>query len=264
MFGKLLKYEWKASVRVMTILALAALGLAVFAGLDLRFLEAYNDGTLPDDFVFFFLPAVIFMLFAYIGFALYAAAGQIILLIRFYKTRFTDEGYLTFTLPVKASQIYLSSAVNMLIWQAITTAVIILSIFIVTLIGNGWNSFLEFCGRIPEYLFGYPLYSDLIAIPFYSISSVLITMSAIVIGSVLVKRHKLLASFGIMYGASSASSSIGFGVTMFLVIVLAANNIDADAITNMIPLMITLFPAIAGVVGYFISIRLMKTKLNLP
>lgn len=267
MFAKLLKYEWKASVRVLTILALCALGLAVLCGLDIRFIGSYLTGQTDDSMVLLFITAFFFLYFAYIGFILYASAGQLILLIRFYKTRFTDEGYLTFTLPVKTSHIYLSSMVNMLIWQTITTAVLILCVLIAIVIGLPWNSVVEFFTGFPEVmgeiLSELPIIGYLAAIPLAAISSVLIPMSAIVIGSVLVKRLKLLASFGIMYGVSTVAGIIGGAISLILAIVVAAEEGDPQIIFNVSPLLSTLFSTLLGVAGYIISIRLMKTKLNL-
>ena len=203
MFAKLLKYEWKSCVRLMTVLAACALGVAVLCGLNIRFIVAYETGKLDDAFAFAMIPSFLFLIFAYYGFIIYASANHYILLYRFYKTRFTDQGYLTFTLPVKTNHIYLSSAVNILIWQAISITVLLACVAIIIFIGLPWKSVAMFLSAIPNaiHLFftDFPGFIYLIYIPLTSVSSVFISMSAIVVGSVLVKRHKLLASIGIWF-----------------------------------------------------------------
>ena len=122
MFAKLLKYEWKATSKLLGVLSLAALGVGVVGTSVLKilvvsFADGIGDGL--EGFIpVILIPAMIMIVFALIA---YAFGSVIILMYRFYKNKFTDEGYLTFTLPVNSHQIFLSSLLNMLIWLMIIT-----------------------------------------------------------------------------------------------------------------------------------------------
>ena len=59
--------------------------------------------------------------------------GLIYLVIRFYKTMYTQEGYLTFTLPVTVSQITNAKLISAVIWEIIMTCINILTVVVFVL-----------------------------------------------------------------------------------------------------------------------------------
>ena len=138
MFRKLLKYEWKANAKLFWILSAAALGVAVLGGIVLRValhIGANSDSNVTTALV---LPGMLLLVgFCALAVVGYAAAVEIINLVRFYKNKFTDEGYLTFTLPVTARDLYLSSFVNILLWMAISLVVVVICYVVGLWIGVG-------------------------------------------------------------------------------------------------------------------------------
>lgn len=90
--------------------------------------------SVPDMPVFFMLlfSMVTFLLI----FALYAFifSPSIIHLVRYYKNLFSDEGMLTFLLPVKRSTILISKLLSYLIYTFASGAVIFADILLITLI----------------------------------------------------------------------------------------------------------------------------------
>ena len=108
MFGKLIKAEWRASRRVVGLLCLAVLlaGLVLGGiGCGLFLAETHNwqvHGTVELLLALLTAAAMMTMAIAWAASVFYA-------LWRFYKSRFTEEGYLTFTLPVNGHQLMLSS-----------------------------------------------------------------------------------------------------------------------------------------------------------
>ena len=136
MFAKLLKYEWKASAGLLGILSGAVLGVGLLGGVCLRYLftlaKSVGDGAANDVGM---LPLLVFVMFAMLALVAYVVAVQIILVSRFYKSRFTDEGYLTFTLPVSTWQNYLSALTNILIWNTISALVMVTSMCLLVFIG---------------------------------------------------------------------------------------------------------------------------------
>ena len=108
MLGKLFKYDMKALSRTLVPLHVAVLVLGLvscvagFAGHTVG-----ESGSSPERNVFM---AVITLAFLLSMVALFVAvvATFVIVIARFYRNLFTDEGYLTLTLPVTANQIMLS------------------------------------------------------------------------------------------------------------------------------------------------------------
>ncbi len=284
MFRKLLKYEWQANARLFWILSAAALGVALLGGGALRGANFLLEASDSDVAIALVVPGM-YLLAVFCGLALvgYMAAVEILNLVRFYKNKFTDEGYLTFTLPVKARDIYLSTFVNILLWTLISGVIMVGCFALMIGIGLGellrdlmqdsffrdiLNILTEGLGELEDTMVstpGYGLYSVLTVIttvlsPFYTIS---VVMGCLTVGSVLAKKHKILASIGIYYGVSVASSTL----TSTLSSIFTLTNTDLDNFfvaynASAVCQILLMIGIIAG--GYFLSTYLMTKKLNLP
>ena len=132
MFGKLIKAEWRASRRVVGLLCLAVLlaGLVLGGiGCGLFLAETHNwqvHGTVELLLALLTAAAMMTMAIAWAASVFYA-------LCRFYKSRFTEEGYLTFTLPVNGHQLMLSS----ILASILEILAVILATVAATLLGLG-------------------------------------------------------------------------------------------------------------------------------
>ena len=140
MFSRLLKHEWRANAGLLGMLSLAAFGIGVLATAVLRILMSTSGAlwweTEKGLGVALVIALCMFLFFSVVALSVYAIAVQVILLYRFYKNKFTDEGYLTFTLPVKTSHIFWSSFLNMLIWLGISILVVFSVVFLAVLFGT--------------------------------------------------------------------------------------------------------------------------------
>ena len=135
MLGKLLKYEWKGTYKIVLILLLVLLGATLFASLGLVGLVKYMSGSSADGGEMGAVFATMF-LFMTIGIYFVSVIGisytlQIYQGVHFYKTMYTDEGYLTHTLPVTANQILFSKTLmagcwNLIVWFAMGISMVIL------------------------------------------------------------------------------------------------------------------------------------------
>ena len=276
MFAKLLKYEWKASAGLLGILSGAVLGIGLAAGFALRSLieltksVADNTGNTLG-----MVPLGFFLIFAILALVIYGFAVQIILLSRFYKSRFTDEGYLTFTLPVSTWENYLSSLVHMQIWNLISMVTIFVAVVMMLLVGlsgmgNALQAMFGTYGDVYQDTLvedGYGLYMGVnllyTVVSFFTAPALM--MTSITLGAVLAKKHKILAAIGVYYLMSMA---IGF-LTSFSSVLLTLNG--AGMLTSEY---YTALAASAGwqtlvlialsVGGSFLSVWLMNRKLNLP
>ncbi len=274
MFAKLLKHEWRATRGLLGWLTLAVLGLGVFGIVAVRLL-----GTIEADQIqatpalsMLVIGLSVALILGMLGLAVYAVAVQFILLYRFYKNKFTDEGYLTFTLPVKVEQIYWSAVVNILIWTLISTLAVGLVIFAVVALGTGQlNYIVEEILPIFELIFeemnlddGFMILNVLAALVNAAYGMVL-PLACVTMGAVLVKKHKILAAFGIGYAVNAAvgvASSVL--TTLPTVALINANYYELQSYMNISLGIQTVLTAGLTVGGYFLTIHLMKKKLNLP
>lgn len=275
MFAKLLKYEWKSTAGTLGILSLAALGVGVLGAVVVR-LMFQMDSVITDDgestgLILAALGAI--LVFLILALVAYVFASEILLLVRFYKNKFTDEGYLTFTLPVNSHQIFLSSWLNILAWTVITFAVVVISVLIAILFGAGgenlvyWDFFSDAGAAIREAMALSTdekvmlLLSLLLAIVGLLYTPVLI-MTCVTVGATIAKKHKILVAFGIYYGVNMvigiATSVINVAYMMAEFAVMETVSVNGTYISQII-LQIAL-----GVGGYFLSTYLMRRKLNLP
>lgn len=297
MFGKLLKYEWRANSKLFGLLSLIALGLGLVGGVVIRgmFLVGENvqdDLTLAMSMMGLFGMVMICMVL--IG--VYMTAVNYINYFRFYKHKFTDEGYLTFTLPVTAEQLFWSSFVNIMLWMLIATVVAAISAAVMLTIGVGpavvdaireivqmygwpevtleaWRELFDILWQSVQIILeeglalrGAPLYygmsaSQVIVAPVYN---TILTMACITVGSVLVKRMKLLLSVGIYAGFTSVVALLT-QISVYVPTFAAMYDYEHYFYWMSIPMALQLALQLTVIVGgYFLIIHLMKKKLNLP
>lgn len=120
MLGKLLKHEMIALSRYLLPLHIIFLIASVIG----HFTISLHIGSYPK-----YVTALV--IFAY--FVLFIAISLttfILVAMRFYKNLFTDEGYLTLTLPATAGQHLASKSLAAILWFMLDFAVIIIAAFI--------------------------------------------------------------------------------------------------------------------------------------
>lgn len=124
MLGKLLKHEWRAVWKVPTLLIAVLLLIAAAAGCTF---------ALPIwDSEWIGLPLSGIMMIVMFYFAMIAAGIGIMiyLAVRYYKNMYTDEGYLTHTLPVTARSLLINKVITMTAWNLIGGIAVIVSLFV--------------------------------------------------------------------------------------------------------------------------------------
>lgn len=271
MYAKLLKHELRATGRLLGLLTAAALSLGVAGGLVLRLLIVLisQEGENPLRTIIS-SGLVISLVFMGIALVVYASVTQLYLYWRFYKHKFTDQGYLTFTLPVGCGEIWMSSYVSMLIWSVISVLVVSISFGGIALIGageflleeetRGWiKIFAESLLEAYQEVGSIALPVTVIVLSF--LASPAIIMSCITLGAVLAKKHKLLAAFGIYYGVSTVLSMLQSILSVILGLTELSDPVMYLNLALLLPAVLT---AALAVAGSLLSIWLTKNKLNLP
>lgn len=273
MLKKLLKYDLRSVFRFWWIVALISVGMAVLGGFAQSIL--YNN-DIPRVINVIASIVVFFSYFCMMGLAVLT---QVLLFIRFYRNFFTDEGYLTFTLPVKRETLLNSKVLAGFIAMAAAAAVCALNFSIIFTIpeyelirSEGFFSgFQEVMREIPDHVVG-PLLimgiETLVLAALVLLLSVLFLYCCITFGSMLVKKGKLFASIGMYYGIGSSIIS-----AMQLILILSVGSItvwmepisewQAPTIVTLILLGGILFLAALCALVYAFTHWMLGRKLNL-
>lgn len=223
MFKKVFKRDFKAIRDIWWIVAVSALALTVVGALVMRLcLEAVSS---EDASVGGMLLSSLGIIGGGICFvAVIASIGVTWLLAHyhFYKNFYTDEGYLTFTLPVSRKTLHLSKTVNSVLWQTAHILLLLLCVLIAAVIfivgaqtGESVGGSVGIFESLGISFGGWGvLYIVLLAIATVvslALSTCLVQL-CITVGAVIAQKHKLLVSIGIYYlvgGVFSTVSQIG-------------------------------------------------------
>lgn len=285
MFAKLLKYDIRSVWRLWWLLIPILPTIAFLMSIVIRL--AIVESKKPEPFALGLVAAMIFIMLAYVALVGSLIYTTILVFIRFYKHLYTDEGYLTFTLPVKRSTVLFSKSVNAMIWFSAHTVLLVICALIIMLIAppaeNGGpiinivifkgisSAFLDLWEGLGAWLIVYII--EIIAIMALSTAfSVSLLQFCITFAAMLVKKAKLLLGIGIYYGANSALSSIG--VIMFYVTFLSAfsgatellgdmGTTQSCAFVALLLLIICTALSLFTSVFYMASRNCMERKLNL-
>ena len=269
MFTKLLKHEWRATRGMLGTLCLVCLGASLLGGLTMRYLMLASTQNAEHNVIV--VLNVLAMVAAMIVVAVAGVAGLFLYIGRFYKSRFTDEGYLTFTLPVSTHQNLLSSMVNSAIGMVIVFFVICAALCIWLMIGftgipgfyktvweklpELWEGFLHVCDQMPWKYVGLFLLNVLTG----SVCELVVLMLSVTIGSIIAKKHKILAAVGVYYGINVAISM----VTSFAMVVQVVSG--GETINAMLRFFGStgVLMVVISAAGDFLMYWLVDRKLNL-
>ena len=221
---------------------------------------------------------------------LFSVASTVMLVlvcVHFYKNTVSDEGYLTFTLPVKTSEIIFSKLLSGFTWTSVITIASVIGMVVVffgSMLGNGAVS--DAFGGLGDVL---PMVPDavkellmeelngailgvilLIAQGIFSlivmtVFNLLLMYTAIFFGGVITKKNKGIAAVGCVIGANSLLSLFSSIFSMVLMPLMFTINSFGDMVTSYnITLFVTNIVYGGVAVGcYFLLKHMMDKKLNL-
>ena len=269
MFTKLLKHEWRATRGMLGTLCLVCLGASLLGGGTMRYLILASSQDAEHNAIVAL--NVLAMVAAMIVVAVAGVAGLFLYIGRFYKSRFTDEGYLTFTLPVNTHQNLLSSMINSAIGMVIVFFVICAALVIWLMIGFSgipdfyktvweklpelWEVFLRVCDQMPWKYVGLFLMNVLTG----SVCELVVLMLSVTIGSIIAKKHKILATVGVYYGINVVISM----VSSFTMAMGAFSGADGKLWMLRFFNSTAALMVVISVAGYFLMYALVDRKLNL-
>lgn len=220
MLGKLIKHEWKAIWKIPAILIGALLVIAVLAGLTF-ISPVWRSGMGGLDV----LTVLVWILF-YLSIIGVSMGNLLYLAIRFYQSMFTDEGYLTHTLPATSHQLLISKIMVMTVWIFLS----MVGIFFSILIFGGmailflqpeisiWNMWEDICREFEAIgMLGLNLVSFAASIIFMLMAST-VNGTMMITGSIcmgqMVNKHKILGSIGAYFAINTVVQIVGMVVML--------------------------------------------------
>lgn len=230
MLGKLIAYEfrgvWKPALIILVIMAVAgvagSMSLATVDALTDNYSYSSSDVTTDLSIVL-----TLFTLFA--GFIVWAGVVGlfIVTVVRFYRTMFTDEGYLTLTLPVSTAALVMAKyLVGFVIMAAGTAlAIILYSMMLAPLTSDYGLSASTTILAMLSGSFGFFDDQAPAAVAAGAVNAIVgigyqlgLAYLALTLGAWLAKRHKVAAAVGIYLGISWLLSLV-FSVANVLALV---------------------------------------------
>lgn len=279
MLGKLLKHEWRAVFKVPTLLIGILMIIAVIAGLT------FSLPIWDSEWVGLPLSGVMLILLFYVAMIAVGIGITIYFAVRYYKNMFTDEGYLTHTLPVTARQLLASKIITMSAWNLIGIAAVAVSlgvfgsVAVLSLSAKEGSLAADILEGIKQLrtVWDNPFFSGFKAFAASAICMVLVSAvsgTMMVIGAItlgqMVRKHRVLGSIGAYF----AINAVIQGISMVIIFPIMLKMVmDEDFLINferspfafyttMYAVMTVVFLA-ASVGLYFLSEYLLRKKLEL-
>lgn len=274
MLKKLLKYDFKSAFKIWWIAAVTSLGLSFLGGCAITLIRAPRDlPQVVDASAGLMLFISIFSLFAF------AILSEIIILVRFYKNFFTDEGYLTFTLPVKTGSLINS---KLIMSVAVTFAtLIVLAVNVCVILGIGFFDVIvdkelfkyiaevidEIVTEFGFYLIIYILEAIVIFI-LACVFSLLLMFCCITLASIITKKGRVATGIAIYYGVNCVLSFVMEMIMIFGVrgIGVRLETLSAEMaypVGTVILLAAILLLGLVSVMLYTLQYLMVDRKLNL-
>lgn len=264
-----MKYDFKALNRYLIVIHLmllvtAALGRFVFIGRAVKNPNALSDAGAVIMMIGILIYIILFMT---------AVFGTLLMIaIHFYKNLYSDEGYLTHTLPVTRGQLLLSKTVSGSIWSLIDMALVIISILILVLYEPIVR---EFAAQGDDVLtvFGFPetvgygkiLFALFLMFVVSAITNVLTIYVSIAVGQ-LFSNHRVLGAVIVYFGINTIISIIGgaCGAAYMVAIQMPAADESMMYLFYSKTFVFTMIlQIVTAVVFYVVTYLLMQKKLNL-
>lgn len=224
MLKKLLKYDWKSVSGLLLILHGILLAYTLIGRIGIAFgLSKYGDtltGSVTEAYGI--VSGIYILIYVFFILAITVVTG-VYLAARFHKNLFSDEGYLTHTLPVSPAKIMWSKILVSWAWSVIDAVFVVASIMMLVLFKQTFEPFKNVVCEFFSILAGvYGMQNQVLMIlliltvlaQFFGCYTMLVLFS-MCLGS-LFKTHKILGAvvsfFGINIILSIVSTIIMFAV----------------------------------------------------
>lgn len=281
MLKKLMKYEWKGYKKPALILGGILLGITILVAIIILGInpnyDQFAEGFTATTAIFGFL-------LYYFGIIACTLGASLIILIRFYKTCYTDEAYLTHTLPVTTKQLVTAKTITAILFYLLSllfillTVVLLAGVSITHLINLGELQISEFSVEMFAQInaeFEAEMGIDMIGyfggIGIYCmigcICGVMINLGCISLGQ-LYTKHRILGAIIAYFGVTTIMQIIAYvtAIPMYAKLITAEySETTLSLYSLMAPTYVVslISSIIIAVIMYFVNIHMMTKRLNL-
>lgn len=274
MLGKLMAYElralWKPAVVMLAVMVVAgAAGIGCLGATQvLGEVARSGNGTVAAP-MSGNATVALFMAALFCGFLVWAAAAALYVFVamRFYRTMFTDEGYLTLTLPVRAGTLIMAKfwVAYLLLAAFSLVALLMYALMVLAISGDtaavagvlsimgGWGAFVA-DGDVASVLGG--IVNTLVTCA-YALG---LAFCSLTLGAWWARRHKVAAAVGV-YLAAGWAIALVFSIAG--VVVMAGSVAYWDVALTVVSLAQTLANIGVAVGGLALAAHLVRTKVDL-
>lgn len=275
MLGKLLKQEWLSTWKIPTVLIGAVFAAAMIFGLFCAS-PVWNLDWWGTDVI---MSATVLL---YYGAIMCCAVGTAVYLaVRYYRSMYSNEGYLTHTLPVTSNQLLLSKMINFSIWELLSAVCVFFSILLfvvfVTMREGDFRSLLDSFREVfadmqtilnSRVATGWEMFVVLLIVLFLvsTVSKALLYMGSVNIGQ-LWARHRVAGAI-LVYAGITVVMQIITQMVM-IVFMMSADRLgifESDYVfgfVNQVMGVALLMQIVIGAVMYGVSLLILKKKINL-
>jgi len=286
MLGKLFRHEWRGTYKIGCLMLILVAGVTFFGWL--AFQSPMWQSLSNEDYSYVGFSSLDFMsimtLMMYVVMLFGTTYGIVIYIgVHFYKTMYTDEGYLTHTLPVTKHKLLISKVLVGGLWFLLVVLAVWLSVMVlcISLIGmtirdytvwDIWREITENWDEIVETLdsaglrlgrwFGLTSVSMLIS-PFCSVA---ILFGAISLGQLFTKHRVLMAIvsyIGITVLIGILNSIIQSANSVRMMGQMMSDTLALDRYVSSNGLFSLLENIVLAVILYFVSFFIIDRKLNM-
>lgn len=262
MLGKLMKYEWKATWKLLFPMNLLIVIMTFLACITVQ-VDFFDS---DNGMVVF---SAMMILLTYMGSMFVVCIGTAIYLIyRFYTSAYGDQGYLLHTLPVDKHHIIISKVLVSTAWILISMMLMGVSVlFLFAQEGEFLKDFIDSFASLVEYwggakVTGFLVVMTLIATIFRIFAKVLKITACISLGQ-LSSDHKVLMSFGFYFAFYFVQKIVTVLYFVFIEMVNSVNENTRISIWDNSWEGTLISGIIYSVIFYLLTWYVMDKKLNL-
>lgn len=274
MLGKLMAYElralWKPAAVMLAVMVVAgAAGIGCLGATQVLSEVARSGSGAVAAPMSGNATVALFMAALFCGFLVWAAAAALYVFVamRFYRTMFTDEGYLTLTLPVRAGTLIMAKfwVAYLLLAAFSLVALLMYALMVLAISGDtaavagvlsimgGWGAFVA-DGDVASVLGG--IVNTLVTCA-YALG---LAFCSLTLGAWWARRHKVAAAVGV-YLAVGWAIALVFSIAG--VVAMAGSVAYWDVALTVVSLAQTLANIGVAVGGLALAAHLVRTKVDL-
>lgn len=284
MLGKLMKYEWRGLRFPLLIMISILGGITVLTCAIIFLINPKLDNVSAG---FSAVSLIMCILLYYFGIIGCTVGTMLIIAIRFYKTSYTDQGYLTHTLPVETKTLLTAKTLTSVLCYLLMLLGVVVTIFVI--IGAAYIHFVDISEydraminrNIAESINDFSVYfqdeygiSLGIFVTFYILFLIVGCISAImtVLGCVslgqLYTKHRIIGAI-LAYFAVMAIQQI---VSYISILPTYSKMLRAEYLSESIPMLAVISPTmiitliwcvVVSIAMHFINLHMMTKRLNL-